>query len=289
MPLETFTGVDLPSLFARAQERFGEDAVVMSVRRMGVGPWADFELVASNAPPAEVARQTPVVRRAPSAPLRPSAPGNPMILAVVGPTGAGKTTTLAKLALHPRVFAGRRVGFVCLDTHRIGAIEEAERFASLARAPHAVVHDERDVTRARRLLRRCDVLLVDTAGRGPRRAGDDHATRALLSMLEPTEIHLVLPAGLDRTHARRSVERYRELGATHLLASKLDEAPDSGDYAALAEASGLRRRWLADGQSVPGDLRGAGGAAEDGSERDRTTVLRTARRNPWAALEGVTP
>ncbi|MEK7317401.1 MAG: hypothetical protein AAB011_14560 [Candidatus Eisenbacteria bacterium] len=269
MPLETFTGVDLPSLFARAQTRFGEDAVVLSVRRLGSGPWADFELVASDADSAGDSRRAPIVYPAPSAPLRACAPGNPMVLAVVGPTGAGKTTTLAKLAMHPRVFSGRRVGFVCLDTHRVGAIEEAARFASLARAPHAVVYDEHDLKRARRALKRCDILLVDTAGRGPRRADDDRATRALLDLLDPAETHLVLPAGLDRAHARRLAERYRELGATHLLASKLDEAPESGDYALLAEATGLRCRWVADGQDVPGDLRGSTKAVSGGERAAR--------------------
>ena len=267
MPLETFRGLDVPTLLAQAHTRLGEDAVVLSVRRLGTDLRADFELVAGDAVSAALAARAPRAGRhhhgPPSAPLRTGAPGSPFVLAAIGPTGSGKTTTLMKLALHPQVFGGRSAGILCLDTYRVGAVEQVRLHAAHSGLPVETAHEERDLPRALRRLRRCEVILVDTAGRGPRHARDEEATGALLARIRPAEVHLALPAGLSSAHERRTIERYRALGATHLLATKVDEAAGGGDPAALARAHGLRARWIADGQDVPGDLHGAapGGAA----------------------------
>jgi flagellar biosynthesis protein FlhF len=184
-----------------------------------------------------------------------------VIVALVGPTGAGKTTTIAKLANHPEVFGTWTVGLLSLDTYRVGAVEQSRIYAELAGLPFEVAYEESEVADALARLGRREVVLVDTAGRSPRRADDLDATRRQLEQLGPDEVHLVLPAGLQPSHARRMLAEYRPLGVTHLLATKLDECPDDPTVFALAADRGLPMRWAATGQEVPNDLSAAADAA----------------------------
>ena len=331
MPLEILTGNDVPTLLARAQELLGEDAAVLSVRRIVDGRRFGFEMVAADpltaqrhrleqdskrrmletpaatlatgpAPafwemPAKsaVTRTPPIpaphdglrtaqpslVRRAmASLPLYPTAPAaslvkkprsrwpftpapttrptdRPRVIALVGPTGAGKTTTLAKLANHALGFEGRRVGLVCLDTYRVGAVEQSRHYAELSRIPFEVVWERSDVARVHKRMRDREVVLVDTPGRGPRATGDLRDVQERLVEMLPDEVHLVLPAGLDRVAARRVITAHLPLGVTHLLPSKLDEHPTSVGVFELAMQFGLPMRWLTDGQEVPRDLQAA--------------------------------
>ena len=94
-------------------------------------------------------------------------PARPLVLAFVGPTGAGKTTTIAKLAAHPRLFGGAQVGIRNLDTYRVGATEQIAQHASLSNVPVAAAHRLKDLVRARHALRSCQVVLIDCPGRGP--------------------------------------------------------------------------------------------------------------------------
>jgi len=181
----------------------------------------------------------------------------PHVVALVGPPGAGKTTTIAKLANHPHAFAGRRVGLVCLDTYRIGGVEQARQWAELSRLPFDVVWDAKDVARALRRMRDREVVLVDTPGRGPRAADDLRELQARLLEVAADEVHLVLPAGLQRSLARRVLTTHLPLGVTHLLPTKLDEYPDERGLFELARQFGLSMRWLTDGQEVPRDLQRA--------------------------------
>ena len=73
----------------------------------------------------------------------------------------------------------------------------------------------------------------------------------------PHEVHLVLPAGLQQEQIRRAITAYRAQGATHLLASKLDEAPDDWSLFDAAAEARMPMRWMSDGQDVPRDLRAA--------------------------------
>ncbi len=269
MKLETYTGTSVPELLARVREEMGTDAVLLSVRRTDRNR---FEVVATDSP-AEARAKTPGVRAdaAPAAPVADTPAegrdGRPLVVAVVGPTGAGKTTTVAKLAANEAAFSGRKVGLVTLDTYRVGAVEQAEIHARLAGLPLETVYLRDEVPGALRRLRDRDVILVDTPGRGPREDEDAAAVRACLKALEPDEVHFALPAGLDATLAWRLVARARQDGVTHVLPTKLDEHPEPDALFAVADRCRLPVRWIADGQRIPGDLRRAPARRGPGAAR----------------------
>ncbi|MFN8588901.1 MAG: hypothetical protein U1E86_27950 [Burkholderiaceae bacterium] len=291
MPIEILTGSDVPSLLARAQLLIGEDAVVVSVRRILDGRRMGFEMVAADPVTASEQRRRTSLRPvsgegagallradaaaapapvpaehrrfAPPAPAerRPDArravARRPRVVALVGPTGAGKTTTLAKLARHPLAFGGSRVGVLCLDTWRLGAVEQARLAAELAQIPFEVAYDATDLGPALERLSACEIVLVDTPGRGPRAIADLREAQALLQALAPDEVHLVLPAGLQRPLARNMLTAHLPFGVTHLLLTKLDEYADERTVFELARQFGVPMRWVADGQDVSRHLQPA--------------------------------
>ncbi|MFB3908844.1 MAG: hypothetical protein ACE15D_10615 [Candidatus Eisenbacteria bacterium] len=284
MPLETFSGTSIPALLARAEETIGEDAVVLEIRRRsggrgaaGHGPHAGegaaawFELVAGDpASAVSMAGNSPASRPTPvpfPIPERAKRGGRPFVLALVGPTGGGKTTTIAKLASHPQAFGGKSCAVLTLDSHRVGAIEQSRQFAALSGIPFAAAYEPTDLPDAVRRLRGCDVLLVDTPGRGPGRRAEIGLVREMLRALAPDEVHLALPAGLHPRLARRWIAEHRADGVTHLLPTKLDEFgddPSIGSIAELASEHELAMRWASDGQEIPGDLRQAPRAGTSG-------------------------
>ncbi|MGE0443393.1 MAG: hypothetical protein AB7L66_08875 [Gemmatimonadales bacterium] len=259
MPVRTFVGGNVAVLMRQAQTAIGADAVILHVRRLRTAAGLQFEVAAAD--PASAARPELLVRSAPLAALELMVPAQPdsgpLVIALVGPTGGGKTTTLAKLATHPRVFGTRQVGLLSLDTYRIGAIEQLRTYAEIARLPMQVAYGQEDLARARTALVGCDVILVDTPGRSPRQRLDREFTAELLRGLEPREIHLVLPAGMARHLAKNAARDHANLRPTHLLVTKCDEAPDEAGVFETAADLGLPVRWQTDGQEVPFDLQSA--------------------------------
>jgi flagellar biosynthesis protein FlhF len=290
VPLKTYRGASVGPLLAQAQAELGADAVVIKVE----GAAGQLELMAADpetasalaalapargAPSGRVVREAPAAKTeaprpvatapigrssapatprpaAPRAPAPPSA-HSPHILAFVGPTGAGKTTTVAKLAAHPRVFEGRRVGLLNLDTYRVGAAEQLAAYAELEQVKLATAYEPNDLWRALDQLKGSEIILVDCPGRGARTQQDHDAVVRILASLQPAETHLVLPVGMQPELVRRTIEHHRRLGVTHLLASKVDEMPDDWILFDIAVALGLPMRWLSDGQRVPQDIRAA--------------------------------
>jgi flagellar biosynthesis protein FlhF len=180
----------------------------------------------------------------------------PFHIALVGPTGAGKTTTAAKLAVHAEAFGSRRVGFLALDTYRAGAIEQLQGYADAAELPLEIVYDAAEVAGARRRLASCDVIIIDTPGRGPH--GTDPAWRVILRSIQPQETHLVVPATMRIDLAAALTREFAAAGATHALLTKLDEVPNDAMVAQLAGQLALPLRWVTDGQNIPADLHTAG-------------------------------
>lgn len=255
MQLETFRGPDLHRLLGQVRTVRGDDAVILGTRRVREQGLELFEVTVADA--AHVDEFRARLDAAPPHPKREDDdPERPLVVALVGPTGAGKTTTAAKLALHPRAFGMLRVGLLTLDTFRVAALEQVQTYAEIASLPFEVVYDAAEIPGALERLRGCDVVLVDTPGRSPR-AADLGEWRRLLDALRPDEVHLALPAGLRVDVAFGMAEAFRPLGVTHLLLTKLDEVPGEGGVAELVELLGLPARWVTDGQEVPADLRAA--------------------------------
>jgi flagellar biosynthesis GTPase FlhF len=190
-----------------------------------------------------------------AAPALPAAGDRPAVIALVGPTGAGKTTTAAKLCRNAAAFAGRRVGVITLDGFRARALGQLRSYPGLSPYPMASVFTRDDVRPALKRMKGVEVILVDTPGRGPCGREDAVRIRECLWALRPDEVHFVLPAGLSTAAGLRAFGEARSFSPTHLLPTKLDEYPEDVAILSLARRLGLATRWAANGQRVPGDLR----------------------------------
>lgn len=258
MKLETFSGTDSLRVFEAARVALGDDVMVVRTRSYREAGQSVFEILATT--PADVAE---FERRLESPPLplhgRTARRGSarPLVLALVGPTGAGKTTTIAKLAAHPRAFGERSVGLLTIDTYRVGAVEQLAIVADLAGLPLEVAYGPGEVEEAMRRLAGCEVVLIDTPGRSPRAEQLNSEWGALLAEARPDEVHLVLPAVLRGDIAEAVARSFAVNGPSHLLLTKIDEVPGEVGVADLAVAMGMPARWITDGQEIPTDLRPA--------------------------------
>ena len=184
-------------------------------------------------------------------------PGQRRLIALVGPTGVGKTTTVAKLAANFRLREKCKVGLITVDTYRIAAVEQLRTYADIIDLPMAVVSTLREMREAVAGMSELDLILMDTAGRSPR---DDIKLRELKTMLaeaEANEVHLVLSAAAGTTTLLRTAEQFASVGATGLMLTKLDEVANLGHVLPLVRASGLPLSYVTDGQNVPDDIKPA--------------------------------
>ena len=255
---ERFRGADLTRVADRARRTLGDDVMILHSRTVHDGGVPMIEVLA--APSTVIDRVREMLEPEPFPATMRRADGRPYCIALVGPTGAGKTTTAAKLAVRRGLFGAARPGLLTIDTYRVGGMEQLATYADLADVPFEVVYDAREVAAAmKRLASTCDVIIIDTPGRSPSSAGLTERWRSLLDAIDPDEVHLVIPASLrpdlaiDLSRAYRATREH--CGATHLILSKLDEVPRESGIADLALSLEMPTRWITDGQDVPGDLK----------------------------------
>ncbi|MBI5444838.1 MAG: flagellar biosynthesis protein FlhF [Deltaproteobacteria bacterium] len=182
------------------------------------------------------------------------ADGRQRVAALVGPTGVGKTTTLAKLAARFALQDGRKVGFITVDTFRIAAVEQLKTYAKIMALPLEVALDSASLKGAVEALADRDLVLIDTAGQSPR---DEESLRELAAFFPPevkVEIHLVLAVTTRGRDLERILRQYAPLKPTRLLLTKLDETECLGPLLGLPLASRLPLSYLTVGQNVPDDL-----------------------------------
>lgn len=255
--LERFRGADLSHVADRARRTLGDDVMILHTRTVRDGGAPMVEVLAATSETIDRVRAR--LEPKPFVPGMRTADGSPYRIALVGPTGAGKTTTAAKLAVRRGMFGAARPGLLTLDTYRVGGMEQLATYAELADVPFEVVYDAQEIDAAMKRLSQCDVVIIDTPGRSPAASELTERWRTLLDALKPNEVHLVLPATLrtdlaiDVGRAYASSRQHR--GATHVLVSKLDEVPRETGIAELALSMGLPARWVTDGQDVPADLK----------------------------------
>jgi len=178
---------------------------------------------------------------------------NRRVLACVGPTGVGKTTTLAKIAARARLDHGRSVGVISLDTFRVGAVEQWQRYATLMGIPFQIANDRQSFLRALSEMQ-TDLVLVDTAGRSVH--GTAWPLGGCLQEISDREVNvmLVLPAWLRATDVTRVLEMYDDPLPTELVVTKLDETYQVGGILHAALPNELPFAYLCNGPRVPEDI-----------------------------------
>jgi flagellar biosynthesis protein FlhF len=180
--------------------------------------------------------------------------GTRRVVALVGPTGVGKTTTIAKLAANFRLRDGIRMGLVTVDTYRIAAVEQLRTYAEIIDLPMKVVTTPREMRRALDELAGLDLVLIDTAGRSPRDELKIQELKSLLSEAQVDEVHLVLSLAASARSLQATAEKFAAAGTTSLILTKLDEAIGLGSLISVARRIPLPVSYLTTGQDVPDDI-----------------------------------
>jgi flagellar biosynthesis protein FlhF len=186
-----------------------------------------------------------------------SAPSDGRLVALVGPTGVGKTTTIAKLAARSALLERRSVAIVTLDTYRVGGEEQMRAFADLIGVPLTVIAEPEAVAPVLGSLERYDRVYIDTSGRSPRDPDAIGTLERALAGLPDLEVHLALPAASARATTAQCLRRYRALGVDRLLFTKLDEADELAELVRAPARHGRPVSFLTTGQRVPEDLEDA--------------------------------
>jgi flagellar biosynthesis protein FlhF len=178
----------------------------------------------------------------------------PHVVALIGPTGVGKTTTLAKLAANLKLKEKHRVGLITLDTYRIAAVDQLKRYADIIGSPLRVVSGAEDLREAVQSMSDCDFILIDTAGRSPNDTLKLNELRGILAAIEPDEVHLVLSATASERCLELAVSRFGEVRTDKIIFTKLDEASNIGVLLNIARKVNKSLSYITTGQDVPDDI-----------------------------------
>ncbi|HEY8464781.1 MAG TPA: flagellar biosynthesis protein FlhF [Bacillota bacterium] len=189
-----------------------------------------------------------------SEPLKTGPDTKQQIIALIGPTGVGKTTTIAKLAAKISLFEKKKVGLVTIDTYRIAAVEHLKTYAEIMSLPVEVVYTPADLETAFANLSDYDVILIDTAGRSPRNQAMMEELRKFIAAPEIETILLVISATTQYRDMLNIEQKFSRIAYTHLVFTKLDETGSLGPLVSLAWNCKRPISYLTTGQSVPDDI-----------------------------------
>lgn len=180
--------------------------------------------------------------------------GKPTVILFAGPTGVGKTTTLAKIAANYSLNQNKKVGLITADTYRIAAVEQLKTYAEILNIPVSVIYTPQEVKEAIAALPDRDLVLIDTAGRSHKNSVQFSELKMLVAAAEADEVYLVLSCGSSRTACREIVRHYSFLKNYKLLFTKLDEAFVPGVILNARFETGRPLSYTTAGQNVPDDI-----------------------------------
>ncbi len=175
----------------------------------------------------------------------------PLTIALIGPTGVGKTTTVAKLAAAYKLRHGRKVALITSDTYRIAAVDQLRTYAEIIGLPLKVVLTPQEMSSACASLADEDVILIDTAGRSPGDAGRLDELRRFIEAARPHQTHMVLSSAASQASLLEAAQRFAVVKPDRVLFTKLDEAVNYGVLFNVARRVALRLSYVTTGQEVP--------------------------------------
>ncbi len=172
----------------------------------------------------------------------------------VGPTGVGKTTTLAKLAAKASVGMGKSVGLITADTYRIAAVEQLKTYSEILNIPIKVIYEPKEVVEAIEIYKDKDIILIDTAGRNHKVEEQLQEVKELIGYVEEPDVFLVVSALTAYKDIVSITRSYQFLDRYKLLFTKLDEATTLGNILNMRTLTGKPLSYFTTGQSVPDDI-----------------------------------
>lgn len=180
---------------------------------------------------------------------------NTRIVNFVGPTGVGKTTTIAKLAADQAFVHRRSVGFITADTYRIAAVDQLRTYADILNVPLEVVFSSSELPKAYKKLEDKDLIFMDTAGRNYRNEMFVSEVNTLLAPGEQSESVLVLSLTHKFEDMKKVAGQFAKYGVRRLLFTKMDETESYGAILNLVMAFDYEVSYVTNGQTVPDDIR----------------------------------
>lgn len=177
------------------------------------------------------------------------------IVQFVGPTGVGKTTTIAKVAANSILVDKKSVAFITADTYRIAAIEQLKTYATILNVPIEIVYSQADYEQALQKFAKYDLVFVDTAGRNYRETQYIHELKQFITRSQhPTQTFLVLSLTAKNSDVQDIYEQFKQLQINQVIFTKVDETESYGSLFNLSVNEKLGIAYLTNGQNVPDDL-----------------------------------
>ena len=181
----------------------------------------------------------------------------PKVVFFIGPTGVGKTTTIAKIASKYKVEQDKKVAFITADTYRIAATEQLRIYANILDAPMSIVYSNDELNSAVERLIDYDIIFVDTAGFSHKNDSQRQDMKNLIQGLDPiyeSEVYLVLSATTKYNDLQDIVNLYKEISEYKLIFTKLDETTTYGNLLNIRLYSNADLSYVTIGQNVPDDI-----------------------------------
>ncbi|NMM61440.1 flagellar biosynthesis protein FlhF [Clostridium sp. P21] len=177
------------------------------------------------------------------------------IIVLVGPTGVGKTTTIAKLAGKMSLLENKKVGLITIDTYRIGAVEQLKTYADIMNIPFKVVLTIKEMESAVESMNDCDAILIDTTGRSSKNTMQISELRAFIEKVNTDNVHLVVSCTTKNRDIDVILNGYKPLNYNNIIITKLDETSTYGSIINICEGAKKPISFITTGQNVPDDIK----------------------------------
>jgi len=182
--------------------------------------------------------------------------GKTKFIFFIGPTGVGKTTTIAKIASTLSVGKKFKIALVTADTYRVAAVEQIRTYANILDVPLHVIYDPEEIAQAKEQFKDYDIVLVDTAGRSHRNREQRDDIERLIAQIpeDEREVYLVLSITTKYRDLVKITETYAEISDFRLIFTKLDETDSVGNILNIRMLTGAPLSYSTFGQNVPNDI-----------------------------------